>query len=76
MISNMPGKPQSDKYMAAAGRRVELPTVVTDTVIGTGEEPVSAAEFEDREQVEPVGAPLQLKATVWLKPAIGLTAIV
>jgi len=40
-----------------------------------GLEPDSVTELEDKEQVEPVGAPEQLRVTDWLKPAIGLTAI-
>jgi hypothetical protein len=45
-------------------------------VTDTGLEPESATEVEDKEQVDPVGAPLQLRATGWLKPAIGFTAMV
>jgi hypothetical protein len=52
----------------------ELPIVVTETVTDAGVEPESTIELDDSEQVEPVGAPLQDSATVWLKPAIGLTA--
>jgi hypothetical protein len=42
----------------------ELPSVVTETVTGTGVEPESVTELDEREQVEPVGAPLQASATV------------
>ena len=38
--------------------------VVTETVTDAGVEPESAIELDDREQVEPVGAPLQDSATV------------
>jgi hypothetical protein len=52
-----------------------LPAVVTETVTDAGVEPESAMELGESEQVEPSGAPLQVSDTIWLNPAIGLTAI-
>jgi hypothetical protein len=85
-ISNRPGNPQSAKktgeWLLESEEPLprvptaELPTVVTETVTDDGVVPVKVTEFEDKEQVEPAGAPLQLRATVWLKPATGLTLIV
>jgi hypothetical protein len=57
-------------------RRAEFPKVITDKVTDVGVDPVRFTELEDSEQVEPVGAPAQLSVTAWLKPAIGVTAIV
>lgn len=72
--SNKPGKPQIAKkigiwVLGLEGLRgstpaTELPSVVTETVTGTGVEPESVTELDEREQIEPVGAPLQASATV------------
>lgn len=51
----------------------EAATVVTLTVTGIGE-PLGVTEGLEREHVEPAGAPLQLKATDWLKPPTPLKA--
>jgi len=54
----------------------ELTPVATVTVTEVGEEPLRVTEIGETLQVDDVGAPLQLSATVLLNPPPGVIAIV
>jgi hypothetical protein len=68
-----PGKPAADHHTVCGAltggnptgvsRFAEVPPVVTTTLTDDGAEPLSVTELGEREHVERVGAPLQLRAT-------------
>ena len=57
-----------------AGGAIERTCVVTVTLLDAGSVPSGVTDFGETEQVEFVGTPLQLRTTVSLNPAEGVTA--
>jgi hypothetical protein len=58
------------------GRADDARIVLIVTIAITAEVPLNEIEFGETMHVDCAGAPLQLSATVWLKPPAGETATV
>jgi hypothetical protein len=72
-VRQNPKRFRADGPPAGCVRPAEFPAVVTVTAAADADAPVSAMQLGDTEQVDCVGAPLQLSVTVWLNPPPGVS---